>query len=116
MKNIKYWLIIFVLNFNPVFAFNYNETDKHMFYDAFLDGYFTEMAKSIDQMDIDESKRERLMNAIKKQTNKQELINSSWDCIQKYPIEQIVPASVICTSDWTKKQTIKNKNLFKLLK
>ena len=28
------------------------------------------MAKSIDQMDIDESKKERLMNAIKKQTNK----------------------------------------------
>lgn len=116
MKNIKYWLIILAFNFNTVFAFNYNEADKNMFYDAFLDGYFTEMAKSVSQMDIEESKKEKLMNAIRKQTDKQELINSSWGCIQKYPIDQIVPASVICTSDWTKKQTIKNKDLFKLLK
>ena len=116
MKNIKYWILIFALNFNSVLAFNYNETDKEMFYDAFLDGYFTEITKSVNKMDIEQSKKDKLVETIKKQTNKQELINSSWACIQKYPIQQIVPASVICTSTWTQKQALKNKELFNLIK
>ncbi len=116
MKNIKYWILIFALNFNSVFAFNYTETDKEMFYDAFLDGYFTEIAKSINQMNIEQSKKDKLVETIKKQTNKQELINSSWDCIQKYPIQQIVPASVICTSTWTQKQALENKKIFDSIK
>ena len=71
MKNIKYWILIFALNFNSVFAFNYTETDKEMFYDAFLDGYFTEIAKSINQMNIEQSKKDKLVETIKNQTNKQ---------------------------------------------
>ncbi len=116
MKNIKYWILIFALNCNSVFAFNYTETDKEMFYDAFLDGYFTEIAKSINKLDIEQSQKDKLVKTIKQQTNKQELINSSWACIQKYPIQQIVPASVICTSDWTQKQALKNQNLFNSIK
>ncbi len=116
MKNIKYWILIFALNFNSVLAFNYTETDKEMFYDAFLDGYFTEITKSVNQMDIEQSKKDRIVETIKQQTNKQELINSSWACIQKYPIQEIVPASVICTSDWTQKQALKNRNLLNSIK
>ncbi len=115
MKKLSYLFLILICA-NPVFAFNYSEEDKNMFYDAFLDGYITEMQKTVDQLEIEQEKKDKLMSAIKKQTKKQELINSSWKCIQDYPIEQIVSASVICTADWTEKQTEKNKNLFKLLK
>lgn len=115
MKKFSYLLLILICT-NPVFAFNYTEEDKNMFYDAFLDGYITEMQKTVDQLEIEQEKKDKIMAAIKKQTKKQDLINSSWGCIQKYPIEQIVSASVICTSDWTNKQSERNKNLFKLLK
>ncbi len=115
MKKLSYLLLILICT-NPVFAFNYTEEDKNMFYDAFLDGYITEMQKTVDQLEIEQAKKDKIMTEIKKQTKKQDLINSSWGCIQKYPIEQIVSASVICTSDWTNKQSERNKNLFKLLK
>lgn len=115
MKKLSYLLLILICA-NPVFAFKYSEQDKNMFYDAFLDGYITEMQKTVDQLEIEQEKKDKLINEIKKQTKKQDLINSSWACIQSYPIEQIVSASVICTSDWTNKQAEKNKNLFKMLK
>lgn len=101
---------------NPIYAFDYTAEDKNMFYSAFLDGYFAEMQKAVNQLNIDQSKKDSFMDELKKRTNKQELINSSWNCIQKYPLQQIVSASVICTSDWAGKQTQQNKDLFELLK
>lgn len=108
--------LVLISALNPAMAYKYTDEDKNMFYDAFLDGYFTEMQKSVNQLEIDQSKKTLFMSELKKRTNKHELINSSWSCIQKYPLQQIVPASVICTSEWTNKQTEKNKDLFELLK
>lgn len=110
------FFIIFLLTANSVFAYNYTENDKNMFYDAFLDGYFTEMQKVINNLEIDQTKKDKFMTELKKNVNKQELIKSSWDCIKKYPIKQIISASVICTVDWNKSQENKNKELFELLK
>ncbi len=115
MKNIKFLFLILLLNFNPVWAFNYSENDKNMFYDAFIDGYVTEMAKTVNQLDIEQSKKDNFIAALKKNINKKDLMNSSWTCIKSYPIEQIVSASVICTSEWTSKQAKKNKELLSLL-
>ena len=44
------FFIIFLFTANSVFAYNYTENDKNMFYDAFLDGYFTEMQKVINNL------------------------------------------------------------------
>lgn len=115
MKKFIYLLLILICT-NPVFAFNYSEEDKYMFYDAFLDGYITEVTKSVNQMEIEQDKKDKFLSEFKSKIDKQDLINSSWSCIQKYPIQQIVSASVFCTSDWTNKQFERNKDLFELLK
>ncbi len=109
------FLTLIITTFNPVFAFNYTEEDKRMFYDAFIDGYITEMTKTVNQLNIEQEKKDKFTTELKKTINKKELINSSWSCIQSYPIEQIVSASVICTMDWTSRQTQKNKKLFNML-
>ncbi len=120
MKNIfnKFYIILYCLFFclNSASAFEYTENDKNMFYDAFIDGYIAEMTKSIEKLNIEKSKKQEFITKLKSEINKQELIESSWNCITKYPIEQIVAASVICTSDWNKKQSEKNKSLYKILK
>ncbi len=109
-------LMIITLSINSAFAYKYSEQDKEKFYNAFLEGYYTEMEKSVNKLNIDQSKKTKFMTELKKRTNKEDLINSSWSCIQKYPIQHIVPASVICTAEWTTHQTERNKDLFELLK
>ncbi len=109
-------LLLFLIFVNPAFAFEYTENDKVMFYNAFLDGYFTEMQKSINNLQIEQSRKDKLMSELKANTNRQELINSSWGCIQKYPIQQIVSAAVLCTTEWNGKQISQNKELYDLLK
>lgn len=116
MQNFKFLILLIFLSFNSAYAFNYTEEDKNMFYDAFIDGYVTEMAKAVNQLEIEQNKKDAFMSALKQNINKNDLINSSWNCIQSYPIEQIVTASVLCTSNWTNSQTEKNKKLFDLLK
>ncbi len=115
IKSIAVFLV-FSLSVNISYAYKYTEKDKDMFYNAFLDGYFTEMEKSVAKLNIDQAKKTQFMTQLKQRTNKQDLIKSSWDCIQKYPIQHIVPASVICTADWTQTQSEKNKELFEMLK
>ncbi len=108
-------LIIFS-SLNTSFAFEYTQEDKDIFYDAFLEGYFTEIEKSINNINIEQEKKDKFIQNLKKRTNRNELINSSWSCIQKFPIEKIVEASIICTSDWSQKQIESNKDLFDMLK
>ncbi len=118
MKKITYFIILIgiLINFNYAYAYKYSEEDKEMFYNAFLEGYFTETEKSVNNLNIDASKKAQFLKELKQRIDKTELINSSWSCIQKYPIQQIVAASVICTADWNKSQTEKNKDLFEMLK
>ena len=106
----------FLFCINPIYAFEYSESDKEMFYSAFLDGYFTEMEKAVDKLDIAQEKKDKYIAQLKQRINREELMNSSWGCIKKYPLQQIVAASVICTADWNKKQSENNKDLFDLLK
>ncbi|MBQ3641695.1 hypothetical protein II906_07225 [bacterium] len=118
MKKIKLitLFLFFVFSFSPSFAFKYCNNDKTLFYDAFIDGYLTEMQKNVDKLDINAEKKTQFMYLIKKSLDKDYLIKSSWDCIQTYPIQQIVSASVICTMDWQNKQSQSNSDLFELLK
>ncbi len=109
-------IFFFFFNFNPAIGFNYTEEDKNLFYEAFIDGYLTEMTKAVNQLEIEQTKKDKFISSLKQNINKKDLINSSWNCIQSYPIEQIVTASVICTYEWTNSQTQKNKKLFELLK
>ncbi len=110
-------ILLFTVNVSVfTYAFEYCEEDKNMFYNAFLEGYFTEMEKAVNKLEIEQVKKDKFLSSLKQRTNKTDLINSSWTCIQSYPIEQIVAASVICTSDWTNKQFEENKDLFDLLK
>ncbi len=115
MKNLIYLFLNLFLTFNSVFAFEYSEQDKDMFYDAFIDGYMAEITKNINQLDIEQSKKDKFISSLKNSIDRQNLINSSWDCIKKYPIQQIVSASVICTEDWNNNQIKKNKEIFDLL-
>lgn len=115
-KNINLILCSFLIFINQAFAFEYSENDKNMFYDAFIDGYIAELSKAVNKLDIDKTKKSEFINELKSKINKDELINSSWNCITKYPIEQIVAASVICTTDWSKTQNEKNKEIMKSLK
>lgn len=107
---------IILSSLNISFAFEYSQEDKDIFYDAFLDGYFTEIEKSVNKLNIEQEKKDLFMQNLKKRINRNELINSSWECINKFPIEQIVEASVICTSSWSQKQNENNKDLFNMLK
>lgn len=118
MRYLKFLLTLWIIfiNFMPSYAYKYSEQDKDMFYSAFLEGYFTEMEKAVEKLDVPQEKKDKFMLELKRKTNKQELVNSSWSCIEKYPINQIVSASVICTSDWTNRQTEKTKDLFDYLK
>lgn len=109
-------LIIYVLSVNTTFAHKYGEDDKNMFYDAFIDGYILEMQKTIDKLDVEQEKKDKFMTLLKENIDKKYLMKSSWNCIQKFPIEQIVTASILCTSDWNKRQSEKNKDLFEVLK
>lgn len=118
MKNFKLFLILYIciLSTGIVQAHKYGEEDKTMFYNAFIDGYITEMQKSVDKLDVEQEKKDKFMYLLKENIDKKFLIKSSWKCIQKFPIEQIVPASILCTSEWNKKQSEKNKDLFEVLK
>ena len=87
-----------------------------MFYNAFIDSYIIQMQKVIDELDIEQSKKDLFMQKLTKEIDKEYLIKSSWGCIQKFPIENIVQASILCTSEWNKKQSEKNKKLFEELK
>ena len=108
-------LILSLFMSNTAFAYNYTDNDKNMFYDAFLEGYFTEMQKNINNLDITPQQKENFMTALKENINRQELINSSWSCIEKYPIRQIITASVVCTYDWNNKQALFYKQLYNLM-
>ena len=117
MKKFSFLFLITIFLFsNSAFAFQYCEQDKIMFYDAFIDGYITEMQKNVDKLNIKQEKKDQFMELLKQRVNREYLIKSSWNCIQAYPIKQIVSASVICTADWSKKQHENNKDLFELLK
>ena len=118
MKKIILFIFLSIIfsSLNTSVAFEYTQEDKDIFYDAFLEGYFTEMEKSINNLNIEQEKKDNFIQNLKERTNRNELINSSWSCIQKFPIEKIIEASVICTSSWTQKQIENNKDLFDMLK
>lgn len=98
------------------YSFEYTDNDRDMFYDAFIEGYVQEMTKAVKNLNIDENKKEIFLKEFIKQINKTELINSSWQCIQKYPVNQIITASVVCTQDWNKMQTEKSRKIFEEIK
>ena len=119
----RYFIMRYFLTFILIFsglnislAFDYSEEDKNLFYNSFIEGYICEMTKIINQIDMEQSKKDKFLAELKKQINKEELVNSSWDCIKKYPINDIVSASVTCTADWSNKQIEKNKKLFSSIK
>ena len=118
MKRLKILLSMCFIFFvsNTVLANQYSEEDKQLFYNAFIDSYIMEMQKVVDSLNIEQSKKDLFIKNLKKDIDKDYLIKSSWDCIQKFPIESIVQASILCTSDWNKKQSEKNKRHFEMLK
>lgn len=116
MKKVIFFVLFLMYLSNNCFAYQYCENDKIMFYDAFLDGYITEMKKNIAKLNVEQEKKDKFISLLQKRIDREYLIKSSWDCIQKYPVQQIVSASVICTTEWNEKQTETNKDLFDLLK
>lgn len=108
--------LTFLFTCNSVFAFKYSNEDKDMFYSAFLEGYFTEIEKAVNKLDMEQEKKENFIKTIKENTNKKFLEDSSWSCIQTYPIRQIVAASVICTAPWANEQAEINKKLYEQIK
>lgn len=116
MKKTIFFALFLICLCNNCFAYQYCENDKRMFYDAFLDGYITEMKNNVAKLNIEQEKKDKFIYLLQKRIDREYLIKSSWDCIQKYPVQQIVSASVICTTEWNEKQTETNKDLFDLLK
>ncbi|MBQ9246323.1 hypothetical protein IJ182_08665 [bacterium] len=116
MKKILLLILCVFLSNNISFAYNYSEEDKNMFYDSFIEGYIEQMTNSINNLAIDQNKKDTFIKEFVKLINRNELIDSSWSCIQKYPVNDIVSASITCTSNWTTQQTEKNKKLFESIK
>lgn len=118
MKNLNIFLffLFYCLFTNNAFCSQYNYMDKQMFYNAFIDSYIMEMQKVVDDLDIEQNKKELFMQNLKKDIDRDYLIKSSWDCIQKFPVENIVQASILCTSEWNKMQSEKNMKRFNMLK
>ena len=114
-KYILFLVFISVINYS-VKAFEYTEEDKNIFYDAFVEGYMQKMSETINSLDIEQAKKDKIIDEFAKQINKTDLINSSWNCIRKYPVNAIVQASVECTQDWRVKQSKINQELFKKIK
>ena len=108
-------LMLFIFSCNSAFSFEYSETDKEMFYNSFLNGYIDGMTDTILASSLSKEKQQKYISEFKKQINRDELINSSWDCIKSYPVKEIVSAAVTCTSEWTDKQAAKNKKLLETL-
>ena len=118
MKKLRICLLFIIYFFlsNNVFCFQYTEEDKQLFYDAFINSYISEMQRIVEDLDVEQNKKDLFMQNLKKDIDREYLMKSSWDCIQKFPIESIVQASILCTSAWNKKQSEKNKRRFEMLK
>lgn len=108
-------LLLIIYSCNCSFGFEYTEADKEMFYNAFINGYIDGMTDSILSSSLSQEKKEKFLTEFKKQINRDELINSSWDCIKKYPITEIVSAALECTSGWSNSQAAKNVKLLEKL-
>ncbi len=109
----KLFIIYLLLFTNTAFAFNYSDEDKNIFYDAFIEGYMQKISETVNSLDMEQTKKDIIINEFAKQIDKTDLMNSSWDCIKKYPINDIVKASVECTQDWTAKQAKIHQQIFK---
>ena len=116
MKRIFFIILAFIIGANTSFGFNYTDDDRDAFYDAFIEGYIERTIKELDKYNVDSTKKERFEQELRAQINKKDLINSSWQCIKQYSLDEIIPATVICTYDWTKRQTIKNRELYNSIK
>lgn len=118
MKTLKIYLffIFYLLLSNNTFCSQYTEEDKQLFYDAFINSYINEMQRIVENLNVEQTKKDLFMQNLKNNIDRDYLIKSSWDCIQKFPVESIVKASILCTSTWNKKQSEKTKNYFEELK
>ncbi len=116
MKKGFFIILIIIFTGNIGFCFNYTDEDKDAFYDAFIEGYIESTIKELDKYNTDNSVKEKFERELRSKINKKELINSSWNCIKQYPLNDIISATVICTYDWTKRQTIINREIYNSIK
>ncbi len=116
MKKILLCFVLFIIVSDISPAFDYTEEDKNLFYDSFTEGYIEQITKAVQAAEIDDNKKNKFISEFPKIIDRNELINSSWECIKKYPINEIVQASITCTAGWTQNQTEKNKALFNAIK
>ena len=101
--------VLFVL-FCPICsAYNYTEADKNEFYNSFLAGYFKNLVIQVKMLPVSEAKKQQIYSYIKQNTNRQELINETWGCVQtKEPMN--IPGLQQCFGPWGEKQKKKIAN------
>ncbi len=114
MKKILFFILV-IMTCNSSLAYNYSDADKEMFYNSFINGYIDGMTDYITASALPQDKKDKFLTEFKKLINREELINSSWTCIEKYSIKEIVSAAITCTEDWTDRQAARNKKLLESL-
>ena len=106
----KFIVFILFILFCPIcFAYNYTEADKNEFYNSFLTGYFKNLELQVKMLPVPETKKQQIYSYVKQNTNKQELINETWGCVQtKEPMN--IPGLQQCFAPWGEKQKKKISN------
>ncbi len=120
MKKIFILVISLVILGLPALSSEYTAQDKKAFYDNFLKGLFWGMEQSLSQQNIPDQKIKNYVNAMKKKVNRQQLENSTWPCVSKYTIDEMMSQSDTvtqeCFAKWATEYYTKNQNLIELLK
>ena len=73
------------------------------------------MEQSLSQQNIPDQKIKNYVNAMKKKVNRQQLENSTWPCVSKYTIDEMMSQSDTvtqeCFAKWATEYYTKNQNL-----
>lgn len=89
-KIIMSFSIILAIGFgSSVFAYQYSEAEKNAMYDLFIASYLSSATQEIQKYPIANDKKQQMINFVKNNVNKQQLINQTWGCVQsKHPTDQ----------------------------
>lgn len=105
-------LLGLVLTTQYTLAVEYTEEQKNFLYDVFLEHYTKGMHENIDKLNLDANAKEEIKVQFNESINREELINSTWPCLQNAD-----PSSkedvTNCFRIWGNKQQIQTFELIK---
>ena len=107
-------LSLFIIGGN-VYAANYTENDKKLFYDGFLGSFFPSLEQSLVAKGIPRTKAAKYTTALKGRVSRTKLENETWACVSKYTLPQLEQINEECFSKWVNSLIFDNKDLLQQL-